>query len=394
MKKRTKLILIIGSASAVLIILLLLLLNETNKSTDVKLLENNHAGHGQQKQSKTDKSVKSSASEKKPVLIEIPVEKQQMIGVKTVPAEFKDFQKKIKTIGRVELDEKKQSTINAKFEGWIEKLYVDYTGKYVRKGDPLVEIYSPDLLASQEEYLNLLKWGKGENKTKENDALIAGSYKKLKLLDISDEQIKKIEETGKSVRTLILYSPTSGYVMQKMAVSGMKVMPGEKLFDIADLSIVWISADIYESDLPFIREGQAAVLELSHYPGKKFYSKIEYIYPMLSGETRTAKIRIPLPNKNAEIKPLMYTNVEININMGKKLIIPVDAVIDTGSLQIVYIDKGNGYFEQRLVTVGFKGDDSVEIIAGLKAGEKVVFAANFLIDSEAQLKGINPAHNH
>jgi len=288
-------------------------------------------------------------------------------------------------------------TINAKFEGWIEKLYLDFTGRTVKKGDPLAEIYSPELFATQQELLNALKWKnykKGEGisalLTKDAETILNAARQRLRLWDITEEQIKKIEQTGQPIKTLTLYSPTSGTVIQKTAVQGMKVMPGQKLFDVVDLSSVWITADIYPHDLSAIKVGEPAVIGLSYLPGKEFFSKIEYIYPTLSGETRTAKIRFTLPNPQGRLKPQMFTDVTLKIDLGRRMTVPENAVIDTGMRQIVYVDKGEGNFEPRQIQVGLKSDNMVEVVKGLRVGEKVATSANFLIDSEAKLKGILP----
>lgn len=338
--------------------------------------------------------------------VEIPIDKQQMIGVKTTAAKTKAMHKVIRTVGRIEYDERRMATVNTKSEGWIEKLHVDYTGRFVRKGEPLAELYSPELVATQQEFLNTLKWvDRGKDVKDERtarmlsgdaEAILEASKERLKLLDITDDQIKKIAATGKPIRTLTVYSPVSGYVVQKIALQGMRVMPGEKLFDVADLSSVWIISDIYEYELSLVKVGQTATVSLSYFPGREFSSRIEYVYPALSGETRTAKVRLSVPNTGGELKPQMFTNVEIRIGLGNRLVVPTAAVIDTGMRQIVYVDKGDGNFEPREVAVGIKGEDEVEITKGLRAGEKVASAANFLIDSEAQLKGVAPlgAHNH
>jgi len=348
--------------------------------------------------------------------VEITPELQQRIGVKTVKVVVKPIRKTIRTVGRIEIDERNQATVNTKIEGWIEKLYVDYTGRYVKKGEPLAEIYSPELLATQQEFINTKKWvGKqtiptpqeGHNHgakaetpepasvlkqmlEKDAAATLEAARQRLRLWDMSKAQIKKIEETGQPVRTITLYSPVSGYITQKMAIQGMKVMPGEKLFDVADLSHVWIVADIYEYELSAVRVGQPVKITLSYFPGREWTSKIDYIYPIFSAETRTAKIRLTLPNPRGELKPQMFTNVEIRINLGKKLTIPDSAVIDTGKGQVVYVDRGNGFFEPREIQTGLRADGAVEVLRGLKTGEKVASSANFLIDSEAQLKGVKP----
>lgn len=341
-------------------------------------------------------------AEEEPTTVEIPVEKQQLMGVKTMVVEPKQVQKSIRTVGRIEYDEKRITTINTKFEGWIEKLYADYTGRYIEKGEPLAEIYSPELFATQMEFLNLLKWADHlpqapEKKavtdiqsmlSKDVESTIEAAKQRLRLWDITEEQIKMIEKTRKPFRTLTIYSPVRGYIVQKPVIQGMRVMPGEKLFDIVDLSTVWVIADIYEYELPLIDVGQEAEISLSYIPGQVFRSRIEYLYPSLSGETKTAKIRFSLPNKQGLLKPQMFTEVTIKRNLGKRLVIPEDAIIDTGIRQIVYVDKGDGYFEPRQILPGLRADGSVEVLKGLKAGEKIAISGNFLIDSEAKLKGI------
>jgi membrane fusion protein, copper/silver efflux system len=374
-------------------------------------LAQGHAGHTAQppaamEKQKAAKPQESQTAPQEEVTeetpqVEISSQQQQLIGVKTVKVSLKPIQKVIRTVGRIEADERKQATINTKVEGWIEKLHVDYTGRYVKKGEPLVEIYSPELLATQQEFLEVLKWAQqpvdkkkddtlGLMLTKDADAALDAARQRLRLWDISDNQIKQIELSGKPVRTLTLYSPVSGFVTQKMAVLGMKVMPGEKLFDIADLSTLWIVADIYEYELPFVKVGQQAKITLSYLPGKELSSKIDYIYPTISADTRTAKIRLTLLNSGGHLKPQMFTNVEIRISLGQKLVIPESAVIDTGTSQVVYVDKGEGAFEPREVELGIRAGGAVEVLRGIKAGEKVASSANFLIDSEAQLKGIKP----
>ena len=333
--------------------------------------------------------------------LQIPPEKQQLIGVKTVEVSLTPMEKVIRTVGRIEYDERRLATVNTKVEGWIERLYVDYTGKYVKKGGALAEIYSPELFATQQEFINLVKWSKTQNtegfgKMLAQDAqqILEAARERLRLWDITDSQIKKIEESGKPIRTLTIYSPASGYIVQKMALQGMRVMPGEKLFDVADLSTVLVIADIYEYELPLIKMGDTAKINLSYFPGKEFFSTIDLIYPTLSEETRTTKVRFTIPNPDGALKPNMYTDVQVKIDLGTKLAIPAEAVIDTGERHVVYVDKGGGNFEPREVALGFKGDGMVEVIRGLNAGERVASAANFLIDSEAKLKGVVPLHQH
>lgn len=332
--------------------------------------------------------------------VEIEQDKQQLIGVKTVEAAVKPMQKIIRTVGRIEYDERRLATVNIKFEGWIEKLHVDYTGKYVKKGEPLAEIYSPELYATQQEFLNVLKWNQsavsGQQSavssmlSRDAERIVDAAKQRLRLWDITEDQIKAIEESGKPIRTLTIYSPANGYIVQKMAFQGMRVMPGEKLFDIADLSTVWVISDIYEYELSLIKVGQTAAISLSYFPGKVLTSTIDYIYPSLSSDTRTAKVRFIISNPSAQLKPQMFTNVEIKIDLGKKLIIPDEAIIDTGTRKIIYVDKGEGYFEPREILTGLKADGMTEVTEGIKVGEKVAASGTFLIDSEAQLKGVKP----
>jgi Cu(I)/Ag(I) efflux system membrane fusion protein len=351
----------------------------------------------------------SSTEEEKDKGIEILPEKQQLIGIRIVEASKKPLLKAIRTVGRIEYDERKLATISSKVEGWVEKLHVDYTGKHVKKGEPLVDIYSPELFATQLEYLNLLKWKHekahrfqrnlefrwgdrygttGQMITFDIDALIQVAQQRMRFWDITDEQIAEIEDSGEPMRTFTLHSPVTGYVVQKPALQGKRFEVGEKLFDIVDLSTLWVIADIYVYELPAIKVGQLARITISHFPGKEFTSKIDYIYPTLSAETRTAKVRFIIPNPGGQLKPQMFTDVELKIDLGKRLVIPEDAVIDTGTKKVVYVNKGEGIFEPREVVLGLSGEGIAEVVKGLKEGEKIASAANFLIDSEAKLKGI------
>jgi Cu(I)/Ag(I) efflux system membrane fusion protein len=341
--------------------------------------------------------------------VEIPKDKQQLIGVKTAIAQVQPLVKDIRTVGLVGYDERRLNTINTKIEGWVEKLYVNFTETYVRKGEPIADIYSPELWATQQEFINMVKWAKhsrvrtekvsadasdgpdiGSMIDKDAQSLVDAARERLKLWDISASQIRKIEESEEPIRTLTIYSPYSGYVLQKYVNQGSRVMPGEKLFDLADFSNVWITADIYEFELPFVKVGDAAVVQLSYLPGRQFSTRIDYIYPVLEGETRTEKARFSIPNQGGLLKPQMFTNVDLKIGLGRRLAVPADAVINTGVRRIAYVDKGDGNFEPREVLTGVQTENLVEITAGLKAGDRVASSANFLIDSEAKLKGVEP----
>ncbi|MHB8843215.1 MAG: efflux RND transporter periplasmic adaptor subunit [Nitrospirota bacterium] len=356
-----------------------------------------HEGHSAPTASQPQQDAAPAAPAEAPV-VEIPLDKQQMLGIKTAAVSFRRIGKVIRTVGRVEYDERKLATVNMKYEGWIEKLYADYTGMQVKKGQPLAEVYSPELLATQQEFLNTLRWAKSSGEAKEGavsgmlnkdaGAIIDAARQRLRLWDITDEQIRIIEETGRTVRTVTLVSPADGTVVQKNAVQGMRVMPGEKLFDIADLSSVWIISDIYENELPLINPGETARITLSSLPGREFSAKIEFVYPTLTDQARTVKVRLTVANPGGRLKPQMFTNVEIKAGIGRRLAVPDDAVLETGTRSIVYVDKGEGYFEPREVKLGLRADGYREVLSGLKAGEKVARTATFLIDSEAQLKGV------
>ena len=324
--------------------------------------------------------------------VQISPERQQLIGVKIGTVEIKPLEKVIRTVGRVDYDEKRLTTISPKIGGWIEDLFVDFTGRFVQQGEPLFTLYSPELVSTQEEYLLALRAKKELVKSpfseiaSSGNSLAESARRRLKLWDITDDQIKALEESGQPKKTVTLYSPFSGIVLEKVAYKGMNVMPGMALFKLADLSIVWLYADIYEYELPFIRLGQQASIQLSYLQGENFTGKAIFIYPSLNPETRTAKVRFEIPNPHGKLKPEMYANVEIKVHLGRKLTVPEGAIIDTGIRQLAIIDKGSGYFEPREVKVGAKVDNYYEVIKGLKAGERVVTSANFLIDSESKLK--------
>ncbi|HXX34823.1 MAG TPA: efflux RND transporter periplasmic adaptor subunit [Thermodesulfobacteriota bacterium] len=327
-----------------------------------------------------------------PGTVQISPEKQQLIGVKFGTVEVRPLEKVIRTVGRVDYDEKRIVTVSLKIGGWIEDLYVDFTGKYVKKGEPLLTIYSPDLVSTQEEYLLALAAKKSLTASSfpevagSGESLAESARRRLKLWDITDEEIKNLEESGKAKRTVTLYAPFGGFVLEKSAYKGMNVMPGAALYKLADLSVVWLYADIYEYELPFIRLGQEAIVQLTYLPGETFRGRAIYIYPSLNPETRTAKVRFEFPNPHDRLMPEMFANVEIKVRLGQRLAVPEGAIIDTGVRQMAIIDKGNGYFEPREVKIGSKAEGYYEVIKGLKAGERVVTSASFLVDSESNLK--------
>jgi RND family efflux transporter MFP subunit len=323
---------------------------------------------------------------------QISTEKQQLIGVQYGEVAYKPVFKTLRTVGRLTYDETKIVRIHTKVEGWIEKVYVDFTGKEVKKGQPIISIYSPELLQTQQEYLLALK---GRNELSESpfreavtgsESLLQAARKRLELWDISDEQINELEKSGKPAKTLTLYSPTDGFVLTRDSFPKHRVTPETELYTIADLSTIWVIADVYEYEAPEIKTGQAANVTLAYYPGRVFRGRVDYIYPQLDATTRTLKVRIEIPNPNLTLKPDMYANAELKIDYGRRLVAPQEAVLDSGSEQLVFVAHEGGYFESRKIQLGPKVDNNFIVLGGLKAGEKIVTSANFLIDSESRLK--------
>ena len=324
--------------------------------------------------------------------VNISPERQQLVGIRTATAEIRPLNQKIRTVGIVTYDETRVAQVFSKVEGWIEQLLVNYTGTLVRKGQPLFTLYSPDLVATQEEYLLALKAKQtlGSSSIKEisagSDSLLESAHRRLSLWDISEEQISDLEKSGKPKTNLTFYSPISGFVLKKDAFQGMRVMPDKELYTIADLSTVWVNADIYEYELARIRIGQKATINLAYYPARDFVGKVSWISPVLDEKTRTAKVRLEFPNRDFILKPEMYANVQIDIDAGRKLAVPDEAVLDSGLRKVVFLDKGEGRFEPAEVKIGNKFDGYYEVLAGLSSGERILASAGFLLDSESRLK--------
>jgi len=324
--------------------------------------------------------------------VNVSPERQQLVGIRTATADVRPMIQKIRTVGIVTYDETRVAQVFSKVEGWIEKLVVNYTGKLVQKGQPLFTLYSPDLVSTQEEYLLALKAKEtlGSSSIKEisagADSLLESAHRRLSLWDISEEQINNLEKTGKPQRTLTFYSPISGFVLKKDALQGMRVMPDKELYTIADLSTVWVNADIYEYELAHIHVGQKATINLSYFPARNFVGKVAWISPIMDEKTRTAKVRLEFANRDFILKPEMYANAEIEINAGRKLAVPDEAVLDSGLRKVVFLDKGEGRFEPAEVKIGNKFDGYYEVLEGLSPGERILASAGFLLDSESRLK--------
>lgn len=324
--------------------------------------------------------------------ITISPERLQTIGVKFELVKPRSLEKIIRTVGRVEIDERRLAHVNIKLEGWIDKLLVNSTGERVSKGQILFTIYSPELVATQEEYLLALKGGKALGGSEFPEvaqgatSLLEVTRRRLRLWDITEDHIQDLERTGTVLKTLPIHSPGTGTVIKKVAVAGMRVNPGDELYTIADLSRIWVQADIYEYELPSIKPGQTAKVTLSYDPRTVLTARVGFIYPTLDPQTRTAKVRFELENPGERLKPDMYANVELKIPLGTRLAIPRDAILESGERHVIFIHHGGGKLEWRNVKLGVQAGDWVEVAEGLKEGDHIVTSANFLIDSESQLK--------
>ncbi len=327
--------------------------------------------------------------------IKISVEKVQKLGVKTEHAAMRALGNTVRTVGRVEINEQHIHNIAPKFEGWIEKLHVKTTGEPVKKGQALFDAYSPELVSAQREYaiamqgVAALKDADGETR-KSMQALAEASLQRLKNWDISEQQVKELAESGTIKRSLTFHAfhtPVNGIVLEKKAFEGMRFTPGEMLYQIADLSSVWVTADVFEQDIAKVRVGAKAKVKINAYPDREFEGAITYIYPVLKPETRTATVRLEIANPRGLLKPAMFAQVEIPVaDKGKVLTVPVSAVIDSGTRQIVLVQLAEGRFEPREVRLGSRSDNYAEVLEGVAEGEQVVISANFLIDAESNLK--------
>ncbi len=318
--------------------------------------------------------------------------RQQLIGVKTEPVMIRFLDKEIRTVGIVEIDETRIENVNIKIKGWIDKVFIDYTWQYVKKGDPLFSIYSPELVSTQEEFLLALKSKEllGSNKYSEissgSNSLLQSTRRRLELWDISENQIRELEKTGKVKTSLTILSPVSGNVVEKNAFENMHVEPNTLLYKIADHSIVWVQVDIYENEISLIKLGQEATMTLASFPGEEFSGKATFIWPHIDPKTRTVKVRLEFPNPDLKLLPEMYANVNLEIPIGEKLSMPESAVLRTGKQDIVFVDKGEGNMAIRKVELGQKAGGYYEVLRGLKKGDNVVSRANFLIDSESKIQ--------
>ncbi len=330
--------------------------------------------------------------------VRLTAAEQQMIGLRSIAALNRPMMLTVRVPGQVQINEQTQSVVTLKYDAWVEKSNANFIGKWIEKGTSIAELYSPEIFALQQDYLNALMWQQQLPKTETSNVntimqnnesqLVAAAKQKLRLLDISEAQLKIIANSGKPKRTLSFISPTSGYVLSQPLITGTKLSIGQVAIDLADISTVWLIADVYEDIISYIRPNQSAWITLSAFPNEPIRSQLDFIAPMASLGNRATKVRFILANSGHRYKPNMTATVKIDINLGTRLSIPREAVLNTGEHQWVYLDLGNGEFSRREVYIGASTEMWTEIISGIKIGDKVVNSGLFLLDSEAKLKGV------
>ena len=317
----------------------------------------------------------------------------QNIGVKTMVVKKQPLKRTVRAVGRVDYDETRIMDVNSKIAGWVEELYVDYTGQWVEKGQPLLALYSPELVAAQEEYLTALDYAERMRDGAMRDAaqnaedLLVAARQRLLYWDISTGQIAELEKTRRVGRAMPILAPRSGIVTHKDVLEGAYIGSGQHLYRIADLSVVWIYADVYEYEMPWVSKGQRAEVSLSYLPGEQFGGKVDYIFPFMNEKTRTVQVRMIFDNADGALKPDMYADVVIRSEVAREgIVIPVQAVIHSGTRRVVVMAHGDGKFEPREIHTGVETEDGYEVMHGLNPGEQIVTSAQFLIDSESNLK--------
>ena len=325
--------------------------------------------------------------------VTLDTRRQQMIGVRTVVVHRTTMTPELRATGTVAYDETRQSDINTRVDGWIRDLYADYTGRPIRRGEPLFTLYSPDIIATENEYLLALRGqshaGHETDDTARgySDRLVAAARERLLRFDLTPEDIDQLQQSGHATDAVTFRSPASGVIVEKAAVRGMRVMAGQTLYRVADLSSVWVEAEVYENEIAGLRTGLPASVTLQAYPGRSFSGRVSYIYPTVSEQTRTARVRIALSNPSGVLKPNMLATVSLQLPQSHALVLPADALVDTGTDHIVFVAEGEGRFAPRHVRIGRRSGADVEVISGLEDGDQVAASATFFLDSESQLRG-------
>jgi RND family efflux transporter MFP subunit len=324
--------------------------------------------------------------------VQLSPQRLQEIGVTTATVQRKDVNDTLTIPGNVNMDEERLSYVQVRFPGWIQQVFANATYQYVRKGERLFTIYSPDLVSSQQEYLlarqnqNTFAPNAQDMAAQESGWMTRAAQERLRQFDVPQQAITDLEQSGKVQHDIAITSPSSGYIIDRTALPNAYVQPDTKLYTIADLSTVWVYANVFQDDVGRLKPGDAAQVTVDAYPGRKFNGRIDQILPEVDPTTRTVRVRLVFRNPGVELKPGMYVNVAISVPLGQQLVIPASAVLQSGSQAIAFLDRGNGVLEPRVVELGLQLDDSVIVLGGLKAGDRVVSSANFLVDSEAQLQ--------
>jgi Cu(I)/Ag(I) efflux system membrane fusion protein len=324
--------------------------------------------------------------------VEVSPDELRLAGLRTAVARRGTLARAIRTVGEVKVDEMRVSQVHTRISGWVEKLFVSFTGQAVHRGQPLLSIYSPELLATQEEFLrareSAARFAASDVPEVRSGGteLLEAARRRLRLFDVPQSLIDTLERTGQPQRAVTLEAPASGFVTAKDVFAGARIEPGTTLFTVTDLSKVWIEAEVYEYEAPLVRPGQQARVTLAYDPSKVYTGRITYIYPYLNTDTRTLRVRFEFDNPGLALKPGMYVDVELDAQAVEGILIPDAAILDTGPRQIIYVMVGEGRYEPRQVKVGLRSDGQAQILSGVKAGEAVVDRANFLLDSESRLR--------
>lgn len=321
------------------------------------------------------------------VPVELSLDRVQLIGVRTAVARSEALVSELRTVGYVAVDEGKVARVHARFSGWLEQLAVKTTGERVRRGQVLASVYSPELIPAQQELIAARRWNSGAGPADDSsNQLVQDAKTRLSLLGLSGAEIENVASTGKVLRSVAITAPASGFVTRKSAVLGVYVQPGLELFEISDLSKVWLLASVYEYDIARVSVGQRASVLIGAYPKDPIEGKVGFVYPAVDSSTRTSLVRIEVDNKALKLQPGMYGTVAIQVDAAEGVVVPGEAVVDTGEHQYVFVTKGDGRFEPRRVKAGTRSGDKVQISQGIVAGETVVTTAGFLIDSESRLQ--------
>jgi RND family efflux transporter MFP subunit len=354
-------------------------------AASVCLCSGRQTGHGSALWVPEAMAQAAPASEPNLAPVTLTPQRMQSIGVKTGVVEFRPVRDEIRTVGNIEADETRLSDVQIRFAGWVQKVYADATYKQVRQGQPLLTIYSPELVTAEQDYMvakELLATAGSHG----SQSLLDAASERLKRWQVPDREIARLKKSGKIRHEIEIDSPASGFIIDRKAFPNMYVQPGTKLYSVADLSTVWVYAEIFQSDIGRVKVGDPASITVDSYPDQSFPARVSFIWPEVDQATRRARVRLEIPNPELKLLLGMFVNVRLDLPLGDQLAIPASGVFQSGTRQIAFVDHGGGYFEPRDIEVGTRAGDDFVVLKGLKAGERIVTSANFLIDSESQLQ--------